>query len=51
MVNEAKRFGKKVAIVNVDPTRADDIADIKISAKCGEAIDLLELYKDAFQCE
>lgn len=51
MVGEAKKFGKKVAIVNVDPTRADDIADIKISAKCGEAIDLLELYEDPFQCE
>lgn len=29
---------KKVAIVNIGPTRADNLIDFKISAKCGDVL-------------
>ena len=30
--------GKPIAIVNIGPTRADDLASVKIERKCGEAL-------------
>ncbi|OWR55014.1 hypothetical protein KGM_206876 [Danaus plexippus plexippus] len=36
--NEAKEEGKEVAILNIGPTRADDMADLKVSTKCGDIL-------------
>lgn len=38
IVLQAKEEKKQVAILNIGPTRADDIADLKISTKCGDII-------------
>ena len=32
----AQKTGKRVAILNIGETRGDNIADIKVSARCGE---------------
>ena len=37
-VREAARLGKPIALVNRGKTRADDIADLKLEADCGEAL-------------
>lgn len=34
----AKELSKPVAIVNIGPTRADKLADLKISAKCSDVL-------------
>uniref|UniRef100_A0A1B0DJC7 Uncharacterized protein n=2 Tax=Phlebotomus papatasi TaxID=29031 RepID=A0A1B0DJC7_PHLPP len=38
LVVQTKELGLPVAIVNIGPTRGDDYADLKISAKCGDII-------------
>lgn len=38
IVLQAVEEGKKVAIVNIGPTRADKLIDFKISAKCGDIL-------------
>lgn len=37
-VNAAQMQGKPIAIVNIGPTRADDLASVKISAKCSDVL-------------
>lgn len=43
IVLETKSANKPVAVVNIGPTRADDCVDIKIEAKFGEILPLLNL--------
>lgn len=38
IVLQAKEENKQVAILNIGPTRADNMADLKISTKCGDII-------------
>ena len=38
LVKAAKENGSRVAIVNVGPTRADDLADLKVAALAGETL-------------
>lgn len=38
IILQAKEEKKCVAILNIGPTRADDIVDIKISTKCGDIL-------------
>ncbi|VVD02155.1 unnamed protein product [Leptidea sinapis] len=38
IILQAKEENKDVAVLNIGPTRADDIADIKVSTKCGEIL-------------
>ncbi|CAG4933257.1 unnamed protein product [Colias eurytheme] len=38
IILQAKEEGKKIAVLNIGPTRADDIVDIKVSTKCGEIL-------------
>ncbi|KAJ0173016.1 hypothetical protein K1T71_011192 [Dendrolimus kikuchii] len=38
IILQAKEENKKIAILNIGPTRADDIVDIKISTKCGDIL-------------
>ncbi|CAH0402786.1 unnamed protein product [Chilo suppressalis] len=38
IILQAKEENKEIAILNIGPTRADDIAHIKISAKCGDVL-------------
>ncbi|CAD0204466.1 unnamed protein product [Chrysodeixis includens] len=38
IILQAKEEQKKVAILNIGPTRADDIVDIKVSTKCGDIL-------------
>lgn len=38
-----KSYNKPVVIVNIGPTRADDCVDIKIEAKFGEILPLINL--------
>lgn len=38
IVLQAVEENKKVAVVNIGPTRADDIVELKISAKCGDIL-------------
>ena len=38
----AKETGKKLIVVNIGKTRADDIADIKIEARCGDILSRVE---------
>lgn len=38
IILQAKDEGKKVAVLNIGPTRADAIVDIKISTKCGDIL-------------
>lgn len=39
----AKSANKTVAVVNIGPTRADDCVDIKIEARFGEILPLINL--------
>ena len=39
----AKDQHKPVAILNIGPTRADKLADLKIDAKCGDILPKIEL--------
>ncbi|XP_058817911.1 NAD-dependent protein deacylase Sirt4 [Topomyia yanbarensis] len=43
IILQAKELGMPVAIVNIGETRGDSLADLKISARCGEL--LQNLYK------
>lgn len=38
IILQAKEENKKIAILNIGPTRADDIVDLKISTKCSEIL-------------
>ncbi|CAG9791400.1 unnamed protein product [Diatraea saccharalis] len=38
IILQAKEENKEVAILNIGPTRADDVAHIKISTKCGDIL-------------
>ncbi|XP_053617672.1 NAD-dependent protein deacylase Sirt4 isoform X2 [Plodia interpunctella] len=38
IILQAKEENKIVAILNIGPTRADDIIDIKVSTKCGDIL-------------
>jgi NAD-dependent deacetylase sirtuin 4 len=42
IVLKAKELKIPVAILSIGPTRADDLADIKISGKCSEALSLIK---------
>jgi NAD-dependent deacetylase sirtuin 4 len=39
IVLQAKEEGKKVAIVNIGPTRADKLADVKVTSRAGTVLD------------
>lgn len=41
IVKRAKQQGKPIAIVTIGDTRADDLADVKISARCSEILERL----------
>ncbi|XP_037935299.1 NAD-dependent protein deacylase Sirt4-like [Teleopsis dalmanni] len=45
MVLQSKDLNLPVTIVNIGPTRADHLADIKLDAKCGDVIPKLFNYK------
>ncbi|XP_050353077.1 NAD-dependent protein deacylase Sirt4 [Nymphalis io] len=38
IILQAKEENKKIAVLNIGPTRADDIVHLKISTKCGEIL-------------
>ncbi|XP_041971661.1 NAD-dependent protein deacylase Sirt4 [Aricia agestis] len=38
IILQAKEENKKVVILNIGPTRADELADLKISTKCGDVL-------------
>lgn len=38
LIKAAKEGGARLAIVNVGPTRADDLADLKVEALAGEVM-------------
>ncbi|XP_047538078.1 NAD-dependent protein deacylase Sirt4 [Vanessa atalanta] len=38
IILQAKEENKKIAVLNIGPTRADNIVDLKISTKCGEIL-------------
>lgn len=38
IILQAKDENKKVAVLNIGPTRADNIIDIKVSTKCGDIL-------------
>lgn len=38
IILQAKEAQKKIAILNIGPTRADDMVDIKVSTKCGDIL-------------
>ncbi|XP_047511551.1 NAD-dependent protein deacylase Sirt4 [Pieris napi] len=38
IILQAKEEGKKIALLNIGPTRADDIVDIKVATKCGDIL-------------
>ena len=40
---QAKEEGKKIGIINIGPTRADHLADIKISTKAGDILPKIPL--------
>ncbi|XP_021345500.1 NAD-dependent protein lipoamidase sirtuin-4, mitochondrial-like isoform X2 [Mizuhopecten yessoensis] len=42
-VNAAHTQKKPIAIVNIGPTRADNLASLKVSAKCSDVLQRLEL--------
>ncbi|XP_005180474.1 NAD-dependent protein deacylase Sirt4 [Musca domestica] len=46
MVLQAKDLNLPVAIVNIGETRADHLADLKLSAKCGDVIPKLFNFKN-----
>ena len=35
--------GMKMAVVNIGPTRADKLIDVKVSAKCGDVLQRLHV--------
>lgn len=43
IILETKSFNKPVAVVNIGPTRADDCVDIKIEARFGEILPLINI--------
>ena len=42
-VHRAKCLGKKIAIVNIGQTRADDIVNLKVEACCSEVLAKLQV--------
>lgn len=38
IILQAKEEGKEVAILNIGPTRADNLVNLKVSAKCGDIL-------------
>lgn len=40
---QAKDGGKKIAIVNIGPTRADHLCDLKVNSSCGDVIPRLQV--------
>ncbi|GFR94750.1 NAD-dependent protein deacylase [Elysia marginata] len=42
-VHRAHGHGMKIAVVNIGPTRADKLIDVKVSAKCGDVLQRLRL--------
>lgn len=38
IILQARDEHKKIALLNIGPTRADDIVDIKVSTKCGDIL-------------
>lgn len=38
IILQAKEENKEIALLNIGPTRADDLIDIKISTKCGDIL-------------
>lgn len=50
IILQAREENKEIAILNIGPTRADDIADLKISTKCSEILkDLVEKYNSVYK--
>ena len=41
----AKEQCKPIAILNIGPTRADKLADVKIDAKCGDVLPKIKLAR------
>lgn len=41
IILQAKEEQKKIAILNIGPTRADNMVDVKISTKCGDIIPMV----------
>jgi NAD-dependent deacetylase sirtuin 4 len=44
LVKAAKAAGAQLALVNVGPTRADDLADVKVEALAGEVMMHLAMH-------
>ncbi|XP_015920074.1 NAD-dependent protein deacylase Sirt4 [Parasteatoda tepidariorum] len=42
-LSAASELKKKICIVNIGPTRADEIADLKLSVRCGDIVPKIEL--------
>ena len=42
-IQRAVEQGKEIAIVNIGPTRGDKLANLKIDARCGEILPLINL--------
>lgn len=38
IILQAKEEGKDIAILNIGPTRADDLVNIKVATKCGDIL-------------
>lgn len=38
IILQAKEENKNIAILNIGPTRADDIVELKVSTKCGDIL-------------
>lgn len=38
IILQARDEHKKIALLNIGPTRADDIVDFKVSTKCGDIL-------------
>ena len=43
LILQAKEEGKRIGIVNIGPTRADHLADLKISARAGDIITKIKI--------
>ena len=41
----AREQCKPIAILNIGPTRADKLADVKIDAKCGDVLPKIKLAR------
>ena len=37
-INQAKTEGKEIGLINIGPTRADNMIDMKIEAKAGDIL-------------